>query len=312
MKYIHSTSQSLGIKVRTAVALGNFDGLHLGHQKLIEVSKEYAKKYEIASLVLSFYPHPSHVLHQLPSVPLIYKEVEKKMQIEKTDIDYYVELPFTQEAAKMEPEVFVKKILVEELKCKVVVVGSNYRFGHKRKGGLTLLEKMGRQYDFELVVANNIMYKEDMISSTQIRGLINQGKIKEANVLLGQPYLIEGVVTKGRQLGRTLGFPTINFKEELHKQYPPKGVYVTTTTIDDQEYISVTNVGVNPTIAEDNKLTVESYILGIDQDLYEKHLVVHFYDKIRDEMHFKTLEELIEQMKQDVIYAEQFFKTTSL
>lgn len=306
MEYIHSASQSLGIKEKTAVALGNFDGLHQGHQGLIDKCKIYAKSHDIASLVLSFYPHPSHVLKHLPSVPLIYTEQEKKRQIEKTDIDYYVELPFTTESAKMEPEDFIKDILVKELNCKAVIVGSNYRFGNKRRGNLQLLEEMGKVYGYELIVADNKMYKDKMISSTQIRSLIEKGDIAKANELLGQPFFIEGEVTKGRQLGRTLGFPTINFKHNLHKQYPPKGVYVTKTIVDDREYRSVTNIGNNPTIASDNKLTVETHILGFNEDLYGKRIVVKFYHKIRDELRFPTLESLMKQMKEDVKQAEEF------
>lgn len=298
----------LAIKGRTSIALGNFDGVHKGHQQLINKSIECAKKKDLTSIVLSFFPHPSHIIEALTPVPLIYMGNEKEEVIADSGVDFYIEIPFTKESAKMEPEMFVKEILLDQLKAEVIIVGSNYRFGHKRKGDVRLLKKLSKTFDFDVIVVDNIMYNDQMMSSTIIRQLIHQGEMVEANELLGRPYSVKGTVMKGRQLGRTLGFPTINFKEQLHKQYPPKGVYVTTTNVHGEEYPSVTSVGVNPTVAEGNALTVETYIFDYAGDLYNQELKVSFYKRIRSEMTFPSLEHLVTQMKKDVEASKSYFQ----
>lgn len=307
MKYIHDTIKDLKIDEHTVIALGNFDGLHKGHRQLINTCKKISDESNVKSVVFSFYPHPSHVLEHLETVPIIYTREEKKLLLETMNVDYYVEYPFSIESSKMLPKDFVKEVLVDKLKVKHIVVGSNYRFGYRRQGDTQLLKELGQIYDYEVFIIHNVTDHNQMVSSTHIRGLLSEGKIEQVNALLTRPYFVQSTVSYGKQLGRTLGFPTINFTPDIHKQYPATGVYVSRTTVKGRAFMSVTSVGYNPTISSNNKQTIETHILGFNEDIYHQTVKVEFLSKIRDEQNFPNLNELIKQMDKDVNFTRQYF-----
>ncbi|WP_105616029.1 bifunctional riboflavin kinase/FAD synthetase [Vallitalea okinawensis] len=308
MEYIHKAAEDMHISKGTVIALGNFDGIHVGHRRLITTCKDRAKEKGYSSLVFSFYPHPSHVLEGMVPVPIIYTRDEKKRIVESMEVDYYVEYPFNLETAQMEPITFIKEVLVAKLRVRMIIVGSNYRFGHKRQGDIHLLRELSQVYGYELVVIDDIIHEDHMVSSTEIRKLIADGRIDEVNQLLTRPYFIIGEVVYGKQLGRKLGFPTMNIRPNVHKQYPALGVYVTRTFIGDKVYKSVTNVGHNPTVTSEQKLNVETYILDFEDQIYGKQVTLEFQKRLRDELSFQSLDELILQMKNDVKLTRDYFE----
>lgn len=308
MQLIHEVTKNLHIDEETVIALGNFDGFHIGHRELISTCGKMAEDKGLASLIFSFYPHPSHVLKHLEPVPILYTREEKKHIVEDLGVDYYVEYPFDIDTAQTDATTFVEEVLVKRLKVKAIVVGEHYRFGHKRKGDTDLLKSLSKIYGYEVVIINEVNHCSKRISSTEIRELVSQGNVGKVMDLLTRPYFIKGEVVSGKQLGRTLGFPTLNMHSRLHKLYPDLGVYVTRTWIHGKAYRSVTNVGHNPTVTDEEKLKIETFVLDFDEKIYGEEVVVEFLDRIRHEIKFDSLNALIQEMKEDVQYTERYFE----
>lgn len=308
MTYCIEETKNVEVHEETVIALGNFDGFHYGHRQLITECASYAKDHQLKSLVFSFYPHPSHVLPHLDPVPMLYTREEKRRVVSGLGVDYYLEYPFDEDTAKTPAEEFISQVLVKQLKVKAIVVGENYRFGYKRQGDIALLESLKDQYGYTLIVIPTVSYSDHRISSTKIRQCIQKGEMEDVSKLLTQPYFATGKVIYGKQLGRTLGFPTVNMEVQLHKLYPGAGVYVSRTYYKDKCYHSVTNVGYNPTVTDTEQLKVETYVLNFEEKIYGETITVEFLNKIRDELKFNSLDELIEQMKKDVQYTESYFK----
>lgn len=290
----------------TVVSLGNFDGFHIGHQKLINTAIKEAKNHSLKSVIFSFYPHPRQVLYN-EIVPLILTPNEKNYLLEKTEIDYYVEYPFTKDFSKLNPCDFFEKVLVDGLGCKKIVIGEGYRFGKKQEGNQTLLKQLCDLNNIELIVLKHINAKEqEKVSSSKIRELILDNQFLIAEKYLSRPYFIKGEVVSGKQIGHKICFPTANLIPDKNKLVPSNGIFITDVLYKKNIYKSVTNIGTNPTVNGQTK-TIETYIFDFEQNIYHEDILVNFYKKIRDEIKFDSLEQLKTQIAKDVLKAKEFF-----
>lgn len=296
MKYIYGTREVTQYR-SSVVVLGNFDGVHLGHQRLFEVAKEVATTYHLQEVALSFYPHPTWVLGSNPKA-LIMSRRDRKEKLRTLGIDVFIEYPFTKQFAGIEPETFFKEILMGQLRAKAVVVGTNYFFGCNKRGDVTHMRELGEKYGIEICAVDTIKEDEVVVSSTYIRQLILQGDMERAAELLGEPYSIIGTVVHGKKLGRTIGFPTINVIADTERIYPPNGVYATTITIQGEVYEGITNVGYNPTVAGKIKM-IETYIFDFDEVIYGVEVKIAFHHFIRTEQKFSGIDALKAQLVED-------------
>lgn len=282
-----------------AVTLGNFDGVHLGHQKLMRRAVEAAKRAGGYSLAFTFEPHPLAVLTG-KQPQLLQSRTEKRRTISDMGLDYLLELPFTPELAALPPEDFVRQFLCPDgLHIDLLVVGFNFSFGAKGSGNTETLQKLGEAYGFQVEVMPAYQHCGSIVSSSWLRRLIAAGEIAMANCLLGREYTLSGEVVHGRQLGRQFfGFPTANIlaDENLLLAY---GVYAAWAECSGCRWPAVVNVGLRPTIAENIVPTIETHCLGVDQDLYGQQMRVHFVQEIRPERKFSSMELLREQIAAD-------------
>ncbi len=288
----------------TAITLGNFDGIHLGHRKLISSIKQYAEKYSLKSIVFSFFPHPKTFFNS-EGFQTIFSCYEKERIIEGLGIDELGQFPFTKDFANKEPEDFADFIF-NNLKCKVLVVGEDYCFGKNRKGDFNLLKEIGDRKGAEVIKILSVMDNGIRVSSTRIRRCIEERNFIETQRLLGSPYFILGKVTEGRKIGRKIDFPTANIVAPDYKLLPDDGVYLTKTIYNGNIYKSITNIGKNPTVGGKKK-TVETYIIGLSADLYGKEIKVLFYGFIRNEQKFVSVDELKNQISKDIECAFKMF-----
>ncbi len=302
MKYIAGTDFKLS---NTAVCLGKFDGLHIGHQALINyVISQKDKGYQ--SAVFSFAMHPFNLFSDR-EISLIYTEEEKRFQLEKMKLDAMISFPFTKETSNMRAVDFIKEILMEKMDAKIIAVGSDFRFGHNREGDVNLLESLSKTYGYELKVFDKIELNHSIVSSSKIREEIEKGNMELVTQMLGQPYSISGIVLHGRKIGRTIGMPTTNLIPNTDKLLPPNGVYASKTIIDEVEYPGITNIGVKPTVGAEERVGVETYIFDFDGDLYGSSIQVDLYAYERSERRFQSLDELKEQMNKDIAFARAYF-----
>ncbi len=286
-----------------AIVLGDFDGLHIGHQALINTVKEEAKINNIKSSVLFFQNHTRLITRKDKDLTLLSDNEQKLSILQDLDIDTVYTIDFNEELMSLPGEEFVKKILLDKLNTKVVVVGFNYKFGYKASCDADTLREFGEKYGFKVVVVNPVCIDGELISSTFIRKLIKEGNILKANSLLGRNYSIKGKVIDGHKRGRRLGFPTANLEVDHNFTIPKFGVYKTNTIIDNEKYLSVTSVGINPTYDEKG-IKIETHIIDFEKNIYGKKLEVSFLEYMRDEIKFNTEKELIKQIKEDIKYAK--------
>lgn len=287
------------------VALGNFDGVHLGHRELMRVLREYCTKNRLNSLVFTFKQHPQNVLSTINRLPLIYDARERKRIIEGLGIDRVEMADFTTEISKMAPVDFLERILLDKYNLKYIVVGFNYRFGYRGCGDTSLLKRFGSENGIRVDIIDPVCVDGDIVSSSLIRALISSGNIKRANRLLGDVFHVDGQVERGMGRGRDMGFPTANISLPDDILYPARGVYITNTKIYGKHYPSITNVGINPTFSG-NKMGIETFIKGFDQKIYGQTIRVEFIDRIRNEIKFKDREELKNQIELDLLYLENY------
>ncbi|MDF2541613.1 MAG: hypothetical protein K0S47_1331 [Herbinix sp.] len=292
----------------SAVTLGKFDGLHLGHQHLISHITA-SKKNGLTAIMLSFVS-PRLEESSEKEFELIYTEEEKVKKAQDCGVDVLISYPFTNEIKYMEPEDFIKDILVKQLDSKLIVVGSDFRFGFQRRGDVHYLRDFAKKYGFEVVVCEKRTWKEHIISSSTIRTELRLGHMEEANSMLGQPYTIQGEVLHGRKIGRTLGMPTTNILPRAYKLLPPNGVYASYTIIDGVSYAGVTNIGYKPTVGAEEQKGVETYIFDFDGDLYGKIIEVQLITYERPELKFGSLEELKSRMEEDITITRAYFNLT--
>lgn len=290
---------------RTAITLGKFDGLHRGHQLLLnKVLSQKAKG--LTSVMFTFSSHPHNVLFH-KDIKLIYTLNEKRILLEKCGIDVLISYPFTEETISMEAYDFVKDILIGQLDAKMIVVGKDFRFGHNREGDINLLEKLSKEFGFELVVFDKLAIKNITVSSTLIKKAILDGNLEYANHLLASPYMVVGKVKHGRKIGRTLGFPTINIIPTASKLLPPNGVYASNSNINGRMYPGITNIGYNPTVGKTKQKQVETFLFDFNGDLYGKTIFVQILSMFRPEYKFDNIDLLKEQINKDIINGKTYF-----
>lgn len=283
----------------TVVVLGNFDGVHQGHQLLITTAMLEAQKRNLTSVVLTFDSHPEKVLHPQNNCKLLLSNKKKSQLIAKLGVDVLVYLPFTKELAQYSPEEFARKVLVEALKAECVFVGFNYTFGKRASGDVSILSRLGQELGFEVKTFPPVKVNDIVVSSTAIRNALLEGKIELARSLLGYWPLLTGRVVKGFQKGRLIGFPTANLKIDDDLLLPQNGVYASIVNLAEKKYFGMTNIGRKPTVGKELPITVEVNIFDFAEDIYGQEIEVCLYHRIREERKFSSLEELSQQLKKD-------------
>lgn len=311
MEVIYDINGNNKISRPTGVGLGNFDGLHIGHMALINTLINESRFNGLDSLVYTFTKHPENILRKKLFTPLLTTVNKKIHLLSETPLNYLYFDEFNEVFSRMKPEAFVKDILVKKLKARLAVTGFDYRFGYKGQGDVKLLEELGKEYNFKAIIIPPIKIDNEIVSSTLIRSNVSKGNIDRVFKLLGRHYSITGEVQSGRRIGNKLGFPTANIRPENYLILPQKGVYITKTMVDGKLYGSITNVGNNPTLNEQDLISIETHILDFDNDIYGKNIEVFFISKIRGEKKFKGKDELVEQVRKDILIAREFFNINS-
>ena len=303
MKYIAGDTD-FTIK-NSAVTLGKFDGLHQGHRLLIDEVLSL-KGQGFTSVMFTFLYHPYNLFSD-SEVKLIYSEEERMARLKADGLDVLISYPFTHETKNIEPEDFIRDILVKKLDAKVIVVGNDFRFGKNRRGNVDMLKAMEAVYGFRLISFEKRYWKDSIISSSTIRDELEKGNMESVNAMLGQPYYIHGEVLHGRKIGRTLGMPTTNLTPATNKLMPPCGVYASRTVIDGISYPGMTNIGYKPTVGAEKYKGVETYIYDFDRDLYGQKIDVELLTYERPEIKFDNIEELKLKMEEDLAFGRVYF-----
>jgi riboflavin kinase/FMN adenylyltransferase len=280
------------------LTLGNFDGLHLGHQELVRMIIHRAREVGALSMVVTFRPHPLKILAPEKCPPLISIYEEKIRLFERLGIDVLVKIPFTLEFAAMAPEDFVKDILCRTLGAKEIFVGYNYRFGRGREGDIQKLRTLGERYGFTVREIEQIAVDGEVISSTKIRTLLLDGDVEHAAKLLGRTYAITGIVVRGDGRGKGLGYPTANIAPK-HAIIPADGVYAVRLVVRERVYDGIANIGMRPTFNK-KVLAIEVHVFNFSEDIYGEDISLYFLKKIREEKKFKSAEALVTQIKSDI------------
>jgi riboflavin kinase / FMN adenylyltransferase len=293
------------------LALGNFDGLHRGHMKIIDRVRRRAGERGGAPAAMTFDPHPPRVVRPDKAPPLLMTKEQKIEAMSRSGMQGLAVVRFTHELSHWEPEMFVRTVLVEWLHVVEVWVGANFLFGHNREGNFSVLRSLGARYGFRAEKIDPVRYKDFVVSSTRVRRLVSEGRVDEAGALLGHHYFIDGVVSHGAGRGRELGFPTANLRSD-NELPPPSGVYATTVTIDEVVYASVTNIGTRPTFGEDGQVVIEVHIFDYSRDLYDRQVRLSFLQRLRDERAFPDVDALRAQIDADCRSARRLFSRISL
>jgi riboflavin kinase/FMN adenylyltransferase len=297
--------------VHPVLALGNFDGLHRGHLKIVERVKRGAVEHGGTAMAMTFDPHPPRVVRPDKAPPLLMTLPQRLDALDRAGIHAIAVVRFTRELSQWEPETFVRTVLVDWLHVSEVWVGANFLFGHDRSGNFSLLRTLGQRHGFRAEKIDPVRYKEFVVSSTRIRRLVAEGRVDEAGALLGHAYALEGTIVEGKRRGRELGFPTANLRTD-NELIPPHGVYATTLTVDGIVRAAVTNVGVNPTFGDNNATSIETHVLRYDRQLYGEQVQLGFVQRFRDERRFDDVDALRAQFDADCRRAERLFTRLSV
>jgi riboflavin kinase/FMN adenylyltransferase len=293
------------------LALGNFDGLHRGHMKIIDRVRRRAGERGGTPAAMTFDPHPPRVLRPDKAPPLLMTKAQKIEALGRSGMQGIAVVRFTRELSRWDPETFVRAVLVEWLHVVEVWVGANFLFGHDRAGNYSVLRSLGARYGFRAEKIDAVRYKDFVVSSTRVRRLLAEGRVDEAGALLGHHYFIDGAVTRGAGRGRELGFPTANLAT-ANELLPPAGVYATAATLDGVLHPSVTNVGLRPTFGDVDRPVVETHLLDASPDLYDRTMRLSFVQRLRDERAFADADALVAQIDADCRCARRLFGRISL
>ncbi len=290
----------------TIVTIGTFDGVHIGHQKIIKRLINAGNLQDLKSVVLTFFPHPRMVLQKDSNIKLINTIDERHDILEALGLDYLLVKKFTTAFSRLSAEDFVKQILVDKLHAKKVIIGYDHRFGRNRNADINDLKKFGEQFGFEVEEISAQDINDVAVSSTKIRAALLAGDIAKANSFLGYPFMLNGTVVKGKGLGKQLDYPTanINIKED-YKLIPKQGAYIVNANINGQLVFGMMNIGMNPTV-NGNKQTIEVHFLNFDNDLYEETLQINLLERIRDEEKFESVDALKAQLAKDKIFTQDY------
>jgi riboflavin kinase/FMN adenylyltransferase len=293
------------------LALGNFDGLHRGHAKIIDRVRRRAGERGGTPAAMTFDPHPPRVVRPDKAPALLMTTEQRLEALARAGMQGVAVVRFTQEMSRWDPETFVRTVLVEWLHVVEVWVGANFLFGHDRAGTFSVLRTLGARYGFRAEKIDAVRYKDFVVSSTRIRRLIAEGRVDEAGALLGHHYFIDGTVIHGAARGREIGFPTANL-ETRNELLPPAGVYATTASVKGVTHPSVTNIGTRPTFGDGDRLHVETHLLDASRDLYDATVRLSFVQRLRDERAFPDVDALRAQIDADCRAAKRLFGQISL
>jgi riboflavin kinase / FMN adenylyltransferase len=303
---LHQITQPL---LNPVLTIGNFDGIHLGHQSLIQKVRERSREIQGISLVVTFHPHPAQILRPSKAPRQIVSDEGKVELIFQYGIDSVLSIPFTKEFAQIPAKDFIQDVLVSRIGMKEIVVGYDYTFGKKREGNIHLLKEFGGKLGFQVHVHPPVTIGTHLVSSTRVRELITSGAMEEARMLLGRPFSLSGTIIAGKGIGRSLlGFPTANLNPR-EKLMPQRGVYVVRGEIPEGPFFGVTNVGFNPTFSGKN-ISIETYLFDFDRDLYGKTLKVFFLKRLRGERTFSGPDALKTQISKDIDQARLWLSKT--
>jgi len=309
VKVHHSIKNFTEKKRLTILTIGTFDGVHIGHQKIIERLNQIKVTIEGKSAILTFFPHPRRVLNKKNELKMLTTIDEKIQLLKNLGLDHLIIEPFTEEFSQLSAKEFVENILVDRLRIKTLVIGYDHQFGKNREGDFKQLQKYGEAFDFKLesIPAQDI--DNVAISSTKIRNAVNEGDILKANSFLGYNYLLTGEVVKGKGLGRKIKFPTINIQiNEDYKLIPKTGVYIVQTSIENSIVYGIMNIGYRPTINGKTQ-TIEVHLIDFQEDLYGKKIQIEILNRLRDEQKFDSLVSLTQQIQKDEILARKWLET---
>src|SRR6266446_5527929 len=305
MRLFHGTDNA-DIARPTVLTLGVFDGLHLGHQLIMQTVVERARAIDAVTTVITFEPHPRAVLHPESAPPLLQTFDQKIEALGVLGIEQTIVIHFDKAFAQIRAEDFLRDVVKERLHAKEVYLGRGFAFGHNREGHIELLRRVSEELGFFADEVAEVKLRGQRVSSSKIRGLLVEGKVNLARRMLGRPYGVEGRVERGNERGHKLGFPTANLHPK-NRVIPRNGVYVTGTLIEGQWRRSVTNIGIRPTFAGDAEPSVETFVMNWDGDLYGDVVRVRFLHRLRDEKKFGSVEELTAQIERDVGRAQSYF-----
>lgn len=298
MNTYHSISE-FNSKAPTVLTIGTFDGMHIGHQKILDRVFKTAKEKELASLVLTFFPHPRMVLQKESNLKLIHTIEERKIILEKSGLEHLIVHPFSKEFSRLTATEFVRDVLVHQLNIKHIIIGYDHRFGRNRTANIEDLKDFGELYDFTVEEISAQDINEVAVSSTKIRKAIQEGNLVVANEYLGSSFELNGVVARGRGIGKTIAFPTANIKiDESYKIIPKSGVYIAKAVIEGKEYTGMMNIGSNPTV-NGTEQSIEIHLFDFNADIYHKNISVEILKRIRDERKFDSIALLQNQLKKD-------------
>ena len=291
----------------SVVTIGTFDGVHIGHQKIIERIISVGKKKKLRSVILTFFPHPRMVLQPDFELKLLHTIDERKKMLKNFGLDHLEIKPFTKAFSNLSAQEYVNQILVEELNTKHVIIGYDHHFGKNRSANIEDLRDFGHIFDFEVDEISAQDIEEVAVSSTKIRQALLDGDLETANTYLGYSYFLTGRVVKGKGLGKTIAFPTANIHiEENYKLIPKSGVYVVSSNINGNRINGMMNIGTNPTVNDGNQQSIEVNFFDFEENLYNKELVIDIHHRLRDEVKFNSLESLTSQLEIDKIEAKSF------
>lgn len=303
---VFNSVQTFNSSQKTIVTLGTFDGMHIGHQAILNKLKLQKKIYGYETLVLTFFPHPRMVLKTDHQISLLNTIDERVKLIDHFGIDHLVVQEFTKEFANLSAEEFVKTVLVDQFNIGKIIIGYDHRFGKNRSADIHDLIEFGKKYHFDVEQISAEELNHVSVSSTKIRNALNVGDVALAKTYLGYPYMVSGTVVSGKQLGRTIGYPTANIKvAQDYKLIPAIGVYVVGVTVKGKDYYGMLSIGTNPTVGGTEK-TIEVYIFDFNDTIYDEEITVRFLTRIRGEEHFGSIDLLIEALKNDEVFSRKF------
>ncbi|WP_435135260.1 bifunctional riboflavin kinase/FAD synthetase [Formosa sp. A9] len=301
--------KNLDSNISTVVTIGTFDGVHLGHQKILNRLVNTAKNTQLESVVLTFFPHPRMVLQNDANIKLINTIEERRIILEQSGVDYLYVQEFTKDFSRLSAEDFVKTLLVDQLHAKKVIIGYDHHFGRNRSANINDLKAFGNTYGFDVEEISAEDVNEVAVSSTKIRKALDQGDIEKANTYLGYPFCLNGIVVSGKKLGKQLQYPTANLHiEEAYKLIPKQGVYIVKSVIENKTVYGMMNIGTNPTITDSSQQHIEIHFFDFNDNLYNKHLKIDMLHRLRDEKKFDSVDDLKYQLQLDEKQSLNFIK----
>ncbi len=311
MQAIHDAMASSRLPRGVIATIGNYDGIHIGQRSVLEMVKGRARERAAASAVVTFDPHPLSVVRPEDAPPRLVTQTQKEELLREAGLDYVLTIGFTREFSNTRARDFVREFLYGRLAVAEIYVGSRFTFGRRREGDIALLREMGSTLGFAAVEMDEVRSAGERVSSSRIRSLVLDGRIEEANALLGRPYAMTGTIVRGDRMGRRLGWPTINLAAE-NELFPRNGVYVSKVRFPsfDGTFRSVTNVGVRPTVHESRRRVIESHILDFSSDVYGESVHVSFCRHLREEKLFPSMMDLSAQIGRDADAAREYFRRT--